>query len=62
MPNIDLSPEQRKLRDTYQRLKQEFADVFFRHQEMTMHEQPMLIAIYLQKVGRKQFEVFCLQT
>ena len=62
MPDIDLTPEQRQLRESYQRLKQEFADLFLHHQEMTVHERPTLIAIYLQLVGQKQFEVFCLQT
>lgn len=62
MPNIDLLPGQRDLHDTYRRWKQEFADVFFRHQEMTIHEQPTLTALYLLKIGQKQFEVFYLQT
>lgn len=62
MCNIDLTPKQRNLREEYNRLRQEFAKYFSLHQEMTMHKEPLLTALFLNKVGQKYYEVFCLQT
>ncbi len=62
MTSIDLSIEQRELRNRYENLKKEFAHYFSIKNDMLLFEAPLLTANYLKLVGQKQFEVFSLRT
>lgn len=58
--SIDLSPKIKALQKRYAELKKEFSDLFLQRQNMLQHEEPLLTALYLQKIGQKQYESYCL--
>lgn len=59
---IDLSPESKRLREQYDNLKLEFAELFQKKDYMLSFEEDLLTALYLELIGQKQYELFCLQT
>lgn len=56
----DLSPEQKLLYMQYDLLKKEFAELLSLKNEMLMHDEPFLIALYLNAVGQLQHQKYCL--
>lgn len=58
--SLDLSSDTKLLRDRYSKLKKEFSEVFAQKEHMLSHEQPLLTALYLQKIGQKKYEAYCL--
>lgn len=58
--SIDLTNEQKELRLQYERLKIEFSELFALKNEMLSHEAPLLTSLYLELIGRKLYEVYCL--
>lgn len=58
--SIDLTPEQKELRNRYNELKGEFSRLFALKNEMLSHERPLLTSLYLEFIGRKLYEVYCL--
>lgn len=58
--SIDLTPEQKELRDRYETLKREFSELFALKNEMLSHDAPFLTSLYLELIGRKLYEVYCL--
>lgn len=56
----DLSPEQKLLYVQYDLLKKEFAEFLSRKNEMLMHEEQFLMALYLTAVGQRQHQKYCL--
>lgn len=58
--SIDLSAETKALQKLFAELKKEFSELFLKKQNMLQHEEPLLTALYLEKVGRKKYEAYCL--
>lgn len=56
----DLSPEQKMLYVQYDLLKKEFAELLSLKNEMLMHDEPFLTALYLSAVGQRQHQQYCL--
>lgn len=59
---IDLSPESKRLREQYELLKVEFAELFEKKNYLLSYEENFLTALYLELIGQKQYELFCIQT
>ncbi len=57
---LDISAEKKFLRELYSKLKKEFSDLFALKQDMLSQEQPFLTALYLQKIGQRKYESYCL--
>ncbi len=57
----DLTPEQKELRALYEGLKIEFSELFALKNEMLSHQAPFLTSLYLELIGRKLYEVYCLR-
>lgn len=57
---IDLTAEYRELLLQYDVLKITFSDLYARKNEMISYEEPLLTALYLDTVGRKLYEKYCL--
>ncbi len=57
---ITLSEEVKKQRERYAFLRSRFSELFLQKQNMLQHEKPLLTALYLNKIGHKQYESFCL--
>lgn len=62
MSNLDLTPEQKQLREKLEQLKQDFSRLFSLKNEMKTYEEPFLTALYTELIGTKQFEFFCKNT
>ncbi|MCE5205958.1 MAG: ADP-ribosylglycohydrolase family protein [Porphyromonadaceae bacterium] len=58
---LDVSSETKYLRKRYLALKKEFSELFLQRQNLQLHEQPLLTALYLQKVGYKLYETYSLE-
>lgn len=56
----DLPPEQKLLRQQYDALKKEFAKLFALKDKMVAHDEPLLTSLYLQTIGQKKYEAYCL--
>lgn len=57
---LDLTPEQKELRRRYKLLKREFSKLFTLKNEMISHKLPFLTSLYLELIGRKLYEIYCL--
>lgn len=57
---IALTAEYRELLLQYDVLKITFSDFFARKNEMITYEEPLLTALYLDTIGRKLYEEYCL--
>jgi len=57
---IDVTPEQRIRQMQYELLKKEFTELFALKNEMLSHEKQVLTALYLNLVGQKQHQKFCI--
>lgn len=62
MSNLDLTPEQKQLREKLEQLKQEFSRLFSLKNEMKTYEEPYLTSLYTELIGTKQYEFFCKNT
>ncbi len=60
MTTLSLTPEQQQLRDRYLILKREFSELFALRNEIVSHDIPFLTSLYLELIGRKLYEVYCL--
>lgn len=58
--DIVLNEEAKKLRERHAFLRNRFSELFLKRQDMLQHEKPLLTALYLNKIGYKQYENFCL--
>ncbi len=58
--SLELTADSKILQKRYSELKKSFSELFLQRQNMLQHEEPLLAALYLQKVGQKQYEAFCL--
>jgi hypothetical protein len=59
---LDMSAENKRLHARYQALKTEFSSLFQEKDTMLIYEKEYLTALYLALIGRKKYELFCLQT
>ena len=57
---IDLTKEQKLLNAQCELLKREFAELFARKNDMLSFEESLLTALYLNSIGRKQYQLYCL--
>lgn len=55
--SLDLSPETKRLREEHDDLKKQFSELFMQKQNKELHEKPLLIALYLQKIGYKEYNL-----
>jgi hypothetical protein len=60
--SLDISPENKRLQERYQLLKTEFSTLFQEIDAMLVYEKNYFTAVYLERIGRKKYELFCLQT
>lgn len=58
--SIEITPEHKELRARYEMLKREFSELFSLKNEMISHDLPYLTSLYLELIGRKLYEVYCL--
>ena len=58
--SLEFTPEQKELRARYEALKREFSELFSLKNEMISHDLPFLTSLYLDLIGRKLYEVYCL--
>lgn len=58
---IDLNDDTKQLRERFRKLKKIFSELFMQKQNMLLHEQPLLTALYLQKIGSIQYKSYCLE-
>ena len=58
--SIEITPENKELRARYEMLKREFSELFSLKNEMISHDLPYLTSLYLELIGRKLYEVYCL--
>lgn len=56
--SLDLHPETKRLRKEHDELKKLFSDLFMQKQHMELHDKPLLIALYLQKIGYKEYNLY----
>lgn len=56
--SLDLHPETKRLREEHDELKKLFSDLFMQKQHMELHDKPLLIALYLQKIGYKEYNLY----
>ena len=59
--SIDISPRKKQLKEEYERLQLEYADLVAERDELENSEGPRLTALYMEAVGQLQFEVLVLQ-
>jgi len=57
---IDLTQEQKTLHLQLELLQKEFSDLFSKKNEMLTFEENFLTAIFLNTIGRKRYQVYCL--
>lgn len=58
--SIDLTKQVKELRTRYEELKKEFSELFALKNEMLSHDAPLLTSLYLELIGQKLYEVYCL--
>ena len=58
---IDISPRKKQLKEEYERLQKEYADLVAERDEMQNSESPRLTALYMEAVGQLQYEILVLQ-
>ena len=58
--SIEITPENKELRARYEMLKREFSELFSLKNEMISHDLPYLTSLYLELIGRKLHEIYCL--
>ncbi|MHB9055135.1 MAG: J domain-containing protein [Paludibacteraceae bacterium] len=58
--SVDLTNQAKELRSRYGELKKEFSELFALKNEMLAHDAPLLTSLYLELIGRKLYEVYCL--
>lgn len=58
--DITLSDYAKKLRERHTFLRNRFSELFLKKQNMLQHEKQLLTALYLNRIGYKQYESFCL--
>lgn len=58
---LDLTPEYKAMGVQLDLLKKEFSDLFTAKNEMLTYEEPFLTARYLELIGGKKYEIYCLQ-
>ena len=58
---IDISPRKKQLKEEYERLQLEYADLVAERDELENSEGPRLTALYMEAVGQLQYEVLVLQ-
>ena len=58
---IDISPRKQQLKDEYERLQRQYADLIAKRDDLLMQEGPRLEAIYMETIGQLQYEELCLQ-
>lgn len=56
--SLELHPETKLLREVHDELKKQFSELFMQKQNMELHEKPLLIALYLQKIGYKEYNLY----
>ncbi len=59
--SIDISPRKKQLKEEYERLQLEYADLVAERDELENSEGPRLTALYMEAVGQLQYEVLVLQ-
>lgn len=57
---IDLTSDQKQFNVQSDRLKKEFAELFARKNDMLSYEENVLTALYLNTIGKKQYQLYCL--
>ena len=58
---LDISPRKKQLKEEYEHLQLEYADLVAKHDEMQNSEGPRLTALYMEAVGQLQYEILVLQ-
>lgn len=58
---LELTAEQKELRARFNTLKKEFSELFALKNEMLSHKGPFLTSLYLELIGRKLYEHYCLK-
>ncbi len=58
---IDISPRKKQLKEEYERLQLEYADLVAERDELENSEGPRLTALYMEAVGQLQYEVLVLR-
>ncbi len=58
--SLDITTEKKQLREQFAVLKKEFSELYIQRENMLSHEQPLLTALYLQKIGYKMYDAYCL--
>lgn len=59
--SIDLEPDRKELYFLYSQLKSEFSELFALKSKMLHHDESVLTALYLEKVGAKLYEIYRLK-
>ena len=59
--SIDISPRKKQLKEEYERLQLEYADLVAERDELENSEGQRLTALYMEAVGQLQYEVLVLQ-
>lgn len=59
--SIDISPRKKQLKEEYERLQLEYADLVAERDELENSEGPRLTALYMEAVGQLQYEVLVFQ-
>ena len=59
--SIDISTRKKQLKEEYERLQLEYADLVAERDELENSEGPRLTALYMEAVGQLQYEVLVLQ-
>ncbi len=62
MQNLDLSPENRALRQEISELRKQFTDLFAQKEYMISHEKDVLYTHYLNEIGQDLYTLLCLRT
>jgi len=58
---IDISPRKKQLKEEYERLQLEYAELVAELDEMQNSEEPRLTALYMEAVGQLQYDILVLQ-
>ena len=58
---IDISPRKQQLKEEYERLQRQYADLITKRDDLLLQEGPRLEAIYMETIGQLQYEELCLQ-
>lgn len=56
--SLDLHPETKRLMEEHDELKKQLSELFMQKQNKELHEKPLLIALYLQKIGYKEYNLY----